>query len=161
MNSEESELAKVIGKLLKIKGFSLSIAESVTGGKVGDIITGVPGSSDYFEGGVIAYSNRVKIELLKVPSETIQRYGAVSIETARCMASGVKELLKTDVGLATTGIAGPQGGSIKKPVGMVVFGIDIKGKITTNIEYFNPPRERVKNDAAVFLLKRLKDSLEK
>jgi len=160
MNNEGKRIAKAVGELLKRKGYTLSIAESCTGGRVGDLITSIPGSSDYLKGGVIAYSNEVKKELLHIPGATLKKYGAVSIEVAKGMASGVRKLMKTDVGISATGIAGPSGGTPPKPVGTVVLGVDIKGKITTNIEHYKPPRERIKRATAIGLLKILKDNLE-
>lgn len=161
IKSEGERLAKDIGKLLREKGLTLSIAESCTGGLVSNLITSIPESSDFFQGGIIAYSNRIKKELLRVPGETLKKFGAVSEEVAKGMANNIRELMKTDIGISTTGIAGPGGGSEKKPVGMVIFGVDIKGKITTNIEYYKPPRERIKMQAATALLKILKDNLNK
>lgn len=161
IKSEGERLAKDIGTLLREKGLTLSIAESCTGGLVSNLITSIPGSSAYFQGGIIAYSNRIKKELLRVPEETLKKFGAVSEEVAKGMANSIRELMKTDIGISTTGIAGPGGGSERKPVGMVIFGVDIKGKITTNTEYYKPPRERIKMQAATALLKILKDNLNK
>ena len=161
IENEGERLAKAVGELLRENGYTISIAESCTGGFVSNLITSIQGSSDYFEGGIIAYSNRIKKELLRVPDEILKIHGAVSVEVAVGMAKGIRELMKTDVGISTTGIAGPSGGSEKKPVGMVVFGVDIKGKITTNIEYFEPPRGQIKMQAATFLLKILKDNLKR
>jgi len=116
-------LEKEIGDLLKKAGLTLAVAESCTGGLLGHRITNVPGSSAYFLGGVIAYSNRVKEEVLGVSHETLQRVGAVSEETALQMARGVRRLLKADIGVAVTGIAGPTGGTPTKPVGLVYVAI--------------------------------------
>ncbi len=160
MSGEGRRLAKIIGTLLREKGYTISTAESCTGGLVGDLITSIPGSSDYFQGGIIAYSDRIKRGLLSIPEEILRKYGAVSTEVAKDMAIEVRELMKTDVGISTTGIAGPSGGTPQKPVGMVALAVDIKGKITTNIEYFEPPRERIKIRAATALLKLLKDNLK-
>jgi nicotinamide-nucleotide amidase len=161
INSNIENLSKELGNLLRKKRFTISIAESCTGGFVSHLITAIPGSSEYFKGSLIAYSDIIKNELLGIPEKILKKYGAVSREVAKGMAKGIRELMKSDVGISTTGIAGPTGGSKKKPVGMVVFGVDIKGKITTNIKYFNPPRNRIKMEAATTILKTLKNNLER
>lgn len=161
INSNIEKLSKELGNLLRKNRLTISVAESCTGGLVSHLITSIPGSSEYFRGSIIAYSNIIKNELLGIPEEIIKKYGAVSREVAKGMAKSVRELIKSDIGISTTGIAGPTGGSKKKPVGMVVFGVDIKGKITTNIKYFNPPRNRIKMEAATTILKILKINLER
>ncbi|MEA1913216.1 MAG: CinA family protein [candidate division WOR-3 bacterium] len=160
MSIEGKGVAKEIAELLREKNLTLSIAESCTGGLVGDLITSIPGSSNYFIGGIVAYSNRIKKELLSVSRETLRKYGTVSREVAAEMASGVRKLMETDVGISVTGIAGPTGGSDEKPVGMIVLGVDIQGKTTTNIEYFSGGRNQVKKKAGFSLLKNLKENLE-
>jgi len=160
MDDKGKITAKIIGNLLRESGYTISVAESCTGGLVCDLVTSIPGSSDYFLGGVIAYSNRLKKELLYISGETLGKYGAVSTEVAKGMACGVRKLMKTDVGISVTGIAGPTGGTPEKPVGMVVMGVDIKGKIATNTEYYKPPREHIKISAATALLKLLRDNLK-
>lgn len=116
-------LAEVVGKLLRQRGETVSVAESCTGGKLGALFTDVPGSSDYFWGGIIAYDNRVKTQLLAVETDVLEYCGAVSALVAEQMALGVKRLLGTDWGLSITGIAGPGGGDTDKPVGLVYLGI--------------------------------------
>jgi len=116
---DSDEIQDAIGKLLKPDGLTLSTAESCTGGFMAHLITSVPGSSDYFLGTVVSYSNEVKIDQLGVRQETLEQHGAVSEETAKEMAEGVRKKLKTSIGLATTGIAGPDGGTDEKPVGTV------------------------------------------
>jgi nicotinamide-nucleotide amidase len=103
-----------LGELLIKRNLTLATAESCTGGLIADMITNVSGSSRYFERGVVTYSNESKIELLKVPLETIEKFGAVSEESATAMATGIKGLAGTDLGLAVTGIAGPSGGTPEK-----------------------------------------------
>jgi len=105
------------------RGWSLSVAESCTGGLVGGCLTSIPGSSNVFLGGVIAYSNWLKIRLLGVPSEIIDARGAVSEETALAMARGAVNLTGADCGISVTGIAGPDGGTPEKPVGTVWFAV--------------------------------------
>ncbi|MBI5453935.1 MAG: nicotinamide-nucleotide amidohydrolase family protein [Deltaproteobacteria bacterium] len=110
------------GETLKSKGLTLATAESCTGGLLSKLITDVPGSSDYFRGGVVAYSNDIKEGLLKVRAATLKRHGAVSVETAAEMARGVKKRLASSIGVSITGIAGPGGGRPGKPVGTVYIG---------------------------------------
>jgi nicotinamide-nucleotide amidase len=116
-------IESVIGQILTNRHQSIAVAESCTGGLVSHILTNVPGSSNYFERGVITYSNRAKTELLGISPETIDQYGAVSEEMAKQMALGVRERSGTDWGASTTGIAGPAGGTEEKPVGTVWIGI--------------------------------------
>jgi nicotinamide-nucleotide amidase len=105
------------------------VAESCTGGRIGDRITDVPGSSEYFLLGVASYSNAAKEQVLGVPAELLAAYGAVSTETAEAMAEGVRRLAGADLGLSTTGIAGPGGGSPEKPVGTVCVGLAWEGGV--------------------------------
>jgi nicotinamide-nucleotide amidase len=117
------KLEKVIGDRLREKGWTLSIAESCTGGLISDRITDVSGSSDYFEGGMVTYSNKSKAKHLGIPLDYIKRYGAVSPQVARKMAQGVRKAFNTTFGLSTTGVAGPTGGTKRAPVGRVFIGI--------------------------------------
>jgi nicotinamide-nucleotide amidase len=121
--TDEELLEEVVGDLLKKRGLTLSLAESCTGGLTSKLITDIPGSSEYFSGGVVAYSNEVKHSVLGISNRILEEYGAVSEPTARAMAFGVKEKLKTDIGVGITGIAGPDGGSTEKPVGLVYIGL--------------------------------------
>ncbi len=116
-NSEPIEIT--VGDLLRKKKLFLSTAESCTGGGVASRITAIPGSSDYFTGSIVAYANEVKTNLLKVSAETLEKHGAVSEETVKQMVKGAMETLKTDCAVATSGIAGPGGGTPEKPVGTV------------------------------------------
>jgi nicotinamide-nucleotide amidase len=115
-------MEEVVGRLLKESGQTLAVAESCTAGMLGMHITRVPGSSDYFRGGVLCYSNDAKIELCGVPAALLQKCGAVSAETAEALARGVRQSLRSSIGLSITGIAGPGGGSPEKPVGLVYIG---------------------------------------
>lgn len=112
-------MEEVVGALLKQRRLTLAVAESCTGGLVGARITNIAGSSDYFERGAITYSNASKTDMLGVPRELIERHGAVSSEIAAAMAQGIRQAAKADIGLSVTGIAGPGGGSERKPVGLV------------------------------------------
>jgi nicotinamide-nucleotide amidase len=123
----ETTMEEVVGKLLREHGRTLAVAESCSGGLVGNRITNVPGSSNYFIGGVIAYSNELKQRLLGVQERTLTTHGAVSEETAREMALGVRRATGADLGIATTGIAGPDGGTAEKPVGTVAIALAADG----------------------------------
>jgi nicotinamide-nucleotide amidase len=120
---DDADLAAVVLEKCRASGFTLAVAESCTGGMLGERITSIPGSSDVFLGGVIAYHNDVKRNLLGVRSEDIERFGAVSEEVARQMASGVRERLGANVGVSVTGIAGPGGGTPEKPVGLIWIAV--------------------------------------
>ena len=114
--------AQQVGERLRRQGRSLAVAESCTGGLLGGALTDVPGSSAYFLGGVISYADRVKVEQLQVPEGTLHRHGAVSEETAAAMASGVRRLLRADIGVSITGVSGPDAEAVK-PVGLTFIGI--------------------------------------
>jgi nicotinamide-nucleotide amidase len=120
--ADDQTLEEVVGKLLLEKKKRIAVAESCTGGMIGARFTNISGSSQYFERGVVTYSNQAKIELLGIPGEVIEKHGAVSEEVALLMAEGVRRLAKTDLGLSVTGIAGPTGGTPQKPVGLVYIG---------------------------------------
>lgn len=121
--NEGVAIAERIGRLLLARSWKLAVAESCTGGLVGHIITEISGSSAFFQGGVISYANEVKRDLLSVPQEMLNEYGAVSHPTAQAMAQGVRRLLHVEVGVAITGVAGPTGGSVEKPVGTVYVAV--------------------------------------
>jgi PncC family amidohydrolase len=123
MNSPGETLEKEIGKLLRERGLTLAVAESCTGGLLGHRVTEVAGSSDYFLGGIISYSNEAKERLLGVRHETLLAHGAVSEETAREMAEGARRALDSDLALSITGIAGPGGGTDEKPVGLTYIAL--------------------------------------
>jgi nicotinamide-nucleotide amidase len=121
--NEEDSLEKIIAKILKERELKISIAESCTGGLISHMITNVSGSSGFFERGIISYSNASKVELLNVPEDVLHTYGAVSLETAKEMARGVKAISGCDIGVAITGIMGPTGATAGKPVGLVYIGL--------------------------------------
>lgn len=121
--ADEDSLASVVGELLKARGQTVAVAESCTGGGLGHLITTISGSSVYFKGGVISYDNQVKVELLGVNPDDLAHWGAVSDGVARQMAKGVRDRLNTTWGLSITGIAGPDGGTDTKPVGLVYIGV--------------------------------------
>ena len=134
---------KIIAELLTEKGLTLSTAESITGGGIGALIVKVPGASSYYMGGVIAYDNRIKNEILKVPSSVLNTLGAVSPACAKDMAEGVASLFKTDTAIAVTGIAGPSGGSAAKPVGLVYAGFFVCGKTVVKKYLFKGSRSSI------------------
>lgn len=117
------EQSAYVGHLLRLANATLATAESCTGGLLAHLITEVPGSSDYFLGGVVSYSNAAKMKLLGVQEETLATHGAVSEPTAREMAEGVRTLFQSTIGVSITGIAGPGGGTREKPVGLVYIGV--------------------------------------
>jgi nicotinamide-nucleotide amidase len=139
---EDDTLQNCIGKLLKQHGKTISTAESCTGGLVASMITSVAGSSEYYLGSVVSYANSVKQEVLGVPVEIIQEFGAVSSECVGAMAEGVRKLTGTDFSVATSGIAGPGGGSTEKPVGLVWIGVSSQSGTQTYKLTFNSDRKR-------------------
>lgn len=139
----ELKLEKAIGQMLKERGLSLATAESCTGGYIAHMITSVAGSSDYFQGSVIAYSNEVKRNQLKVKEATLEQFGAVSEQTVREMVGGALEILKTDLAVSISGIAGPGGGSEEKPVGTVWMAVGNKERVKTRL--IHAGKDRIKN----------------
>ncbi|MCK9281724.1 MAG: competence/damage-inducible protein A [Melioribacteraceae bacterium] len=127
-------LEQTVGKILTERVLRIAVAESCTGGLIANRLTNIAGSSSFFDRGVVAYSNAAKVELLKVNEDMIHKYGAVSIEVARQMAEGIKAISGTDLGLSITGIMGPSGGTLSKPVGLVYVGI-CDDKICTAKEF--------------------------
>jgi nicotinamide-nucleotide amidase len=142
--SDEQTMEGIVGTLLKERGMTLAIAESCTGGLIGHRITSIPGSSVYFDRGATVYSNRAKVEMLGVKQETLDVFGAVSDQAVREMADGIKETARTDIGLAVTGIAGPEGGTDEKPVGTVYIGISSNDKAFSARYRFSGERDKVK-----------------
>ncbi|TLY39750.1 MAG: CinA family protein, partial [Nitrospirae bacterium] len=141
----------------KGKGLSIAVAESCTGGLIGQRLTSVPGSSAYFERGVVTYSDRAKVDLLKVPEALIRAKGSVSGEVAQAMAEGVRELSGADLGLAVTGIAGPTGGTKEKPIGLVYLALADKKTAVVRSHLFSGDRDGIRyraSQAALDLLRR-------
>lgn len=140
---DRDNLESVVGRMLRTRGWQLGLAESCTGGLIGHRITNVPGSSDYYLGGVNSYSNRLKMDFLGVAEGTLAEHGAVSPETAKEMAEGIREQTGADVGLATTGIAGPGGGTELKSVGLIYLAVALPGR--TEVEQRVFPFDRIGN----------------
>ena len=154
-----SQLTKEIGDILRQKGLSLGTVESATGGLISHLITGVSGSSDYYKGSVISYSNDIKINVVGVKKSTLEKYGAVSQETVEEMATGGRQLLKVDICIADTGIAGPAGDAPEKPIGLFYIGLS-HSSMTFNQKYiFHGNRAQNKLKAARTALKMLKTFL--
>jgi nicotinamide-nucleotide amidase len=139
-SEEEESLEMVIGKLLKSKNKTVATAESCTGGQIAQMLTSIAGSSEYYTGSVIAYDNSIKKMLLGVENETLEKYGAVSEETVIEMAEGARKALRTDFALATSGIAGPDGGTAIKPVGTVWIAVASEKGIITDKRIFGNDR---------------------
>ena len=159
-SEEDTLLEVIIGELLKKRKLTVSTAESCTGGSIAERLTSIAGSSEYFKGSIVAYSNEVKKDLLHVSSETLEKYGAVSEETVIEMVKGAMKALKTDCAVATSGIAGPGGGTPEKPVGTVWIAAGYKNEIRTYKQETNRGRamniERTGNNALLMLRDLLK-----
>jgi PncC family amidohydrolase len=149
-----------IGEILNQRRLKLALAESCTGGLVGSRITDIPGSSEYFVGGMISYSNEVKADLLGVSWETLSTKGAVSRETVIDMAKGACKVLKTDIALAISGVAGPGGGSVEKPVGTTWIGFAAPEGEWARVFQFPGDRMQNKSNAADAALQMLLDYLQ-
>ncbi len=155
---DDETLEGIVASILTKKNMTLAVAESCTGGLITDRITNVPGSSAFLERGVVVYSNGAKTDLLDVPPEVIETHGAVSKETALLMAKGIRNLARTDVGLAVTGMAGPTGGTKEKPVGTVFISLANKEGSFCRELHFRWDRRRNKEmtaQVALELLRRL------
>ena len=155
-----SELEHELGNLLTTFKLTLATAESCTGGLIANRITDVSGSSRYFERGVITYSNESKSELLKVPLDIIDQFGAVSSNTVSAMATGIKKLAHTDLGLAVTGIAGPDGGTPEKPVGLVYIALADDENIDVREFKFTGTRTEIKHLTSDAALKMVLDHVK-
>ena len=159
------DLTKEVAKHLIAKGWTLALAESCTGGLVCSALTDLAGSSDWFERGYITYSNQAKTECLGVPAKTIESFGAVSEEVAKAMAEGAQKNAAVNAAVSITGIAGPSGGSIEKPVGTVCFGWTIQKERLGNITIcktmqFAGDRQAVREQARDYALSELIELLK-
>lgn len=156
-----TEISKKLVSELNKRGLTISTAESCTGGLIAKCITDVSGASNVFYGGVVSYDNSVKENVLGVKHQTLESYGAVSSQTAEQMAMGVKELLKTDIGISTTGIAGPLGGTPEKPVGTVYIGIATEFGVDTARLNISPDytREQIREETVKIILKTTLDKI--
>jgi nicotinamide-nucleotide amidase len=141
---DDLEMEEIVGALLKQRKLKLAVAESCTAGLISRRITNIPGSSEYFDRGAVVYSDLAKTAMLGVKQELIERYGAVSAETAAAMATGMLKAARTDLGLAVTGIAGPDGGTAEKPVGLVYIALASSLGVKTNEHRFLGGREQIR-----------------
>ncbi|MGL5348362.1 MAG: competence/damage-inducible protein A [Peptostreptococcaceae bacterium] len=157
----DTSIEEVVGKILVENKLTISTAESCTGGLVSATLINYPGISSVFVEGCITYSNESKINRLGVKKETLDKYGAVSEQTAKEMAEGIAKNFNTNIGLATTGIAGPQGGTSEKPVGLVYIGICINGNTTVKQFIFNGDRQAIRARATKNILNELRLKLQK
>ncbi len=158
---DKTNMEQVVGETLRRKGLTLAVAESCTGGLLADTITDVPGSSEYFLGGIIAYDNKIKKEFAGVKEETLKKQGAVSQESALEMGQGIRKHFHADLGLSTSGIAGPGGGSEKKPVGLVYIGIAAPKILEVEEHRFLGNRLMVKEQAVMAALDLVRRTLPK
>lgn len=155
---DDDSPAGSIGKLLTDKGWTISTAESCTGGAIAKLFTSNPGSSAYFKGSVVAYSNDIKIRLLEVNKNLLANHGAVSREVVEAMALNACRILETDFAIASSGIAGPDGGTVEKPVGSVWIAVARKDKVLSQLYNFGNDRERTiarTGQTAMFMLRKL------
>ncbi|MEO8854338.1 MAG: nicotinamide-nucleotide amidohydrolase family protein, partial [Ginsengibacter sp.] len=143
VTDEDESMQKVLGKILLTNKKTISTAESCTGGAIASLITSVPGSSSYYKGSIVSYSYDIKESLLNVRKETLDKYGAVSEETVKEMLSGLLDKMKTDYGIAVSGIMGPEGGTSEKPVGTVFVAVGTKEKQV--VQKLKQRFERAKN----------------
>lgn len=162
LSQTETSISEILGQMLQEKELTVSSAESCTGGNIAHRIVQAPGSSAYFLGSVVSYSNDVKANVLGVDRALISRYGAVSRPVAESMVRGVCELMHTDCGMATTGIAGPGGGSAAKPVGTVWFAVKYGDMVVSEVRHFTGVRneiiEAATNHAMVMLIRVLRQN---
>ena len=159
---EDKTVAQVLGELLSERELTVACAESCTGGNIAHRIVQVPGSSSYFLGSVVSYSNEVKTEVLGVPYSDISSHGAVSREVAEAMAKGSAKLMRSDCAIATTGIAGPDGGTKYKPVGTVWIAVKYGEQVVSECLHFQGDRntviESATNHGMVMLINLLRNS---
>lgn len=162
ITTDDESMSEVLGKLLKDRELTIACAESCTGGNIAHKITEIPGSSAYFLGSVVSYSNDVKAEVLRVNRNNLNRFGAVSQQVAEDMARGASRLMRSDCALATTGIAGPEGGTKFKPVGTVWMAVKYNDQIVSELINFKGDRNEViesaTNHVMFMLIKLLRNS---
>lgn len=157
----DERLINKISKILKKQKLSIATAESCTGGLVAHTMTNTSGSSDYFDRGVVSYSNKSKIQLLGVPKDLLIKHGAVSKEVAEAMANGIRTKSNVDIGVSTTGIAGPTGGTEEKPVGLVYIAVSTKDDTRVEKFLFTGNRLQNKENTCEAALEMLLDVLNK
>lgn len=155
-----TEFATTLGAALKARGYKLALAESCTGGMVAQAVTSVAGSSAWFDRGFVTYSNQSKIEMLAILPEILEKFGAVSEQTAKEMALGALKHSQAHIAGSITGIAGPDGGSADKPVGTVCFAwATLNQPVSASTQHFTGNREEIRQQAAAFLMQQLMQTL--
>ncbi len=157
---DDETLAGLVCFEMRERDLTLAVAESCTGGLIQKMVTDIPGASKYFSGGIVAYNNQVKTDLLAVSRDILSEQGAVSNETAREMAEGVRKLFKSDLGAAVTGIAGPEGGTAEKPVGTVHFAVSYQSRTESAYRIFAGSRQAVRENSAMFLLNMIRKRIK-
>jgi nicotinamide-nucleotide amidase len=150
---------QTLSQLLTDQSLTLSVAESCTGGSLSALLTSISGSSTYFDRGYITYSNQAKMDMLDVDAEVLERFGNVSEQTAFEMVNGVIQNSHSDIAVSITGIAGPTGGTVDKPVGMVCFGFCVKDKYFVKTQHFSGDRETVVASSIDFAIQTLVNEL--
>ena len=153
-------IAQELGTALKVQGFVLALAESCTGGMVSQAVTSIAGSSDWFDRGFVTYSNAAKIDMLGVSVQTLEKFGAVSEQTAAemalgCLKASALKYSQAHLAGSITGIAGPDGGTADKPVGTVCFGIAQANQCITSTQHFTGNRQAIREQAVAFLMQQL------
>jgi nicotinamide-nucleotide amidase len=157
----DNDILKKIANLLKQKHLTVATAESCTGGLISHSLTNISGSSVYFDRGIVSYSNNAKMELLGVYKEILEKYGAVSEQIAKVMAEGVRTKSNVDIGISTTGIAGPTGGTKEKPVGLVYIAVSTTKNVVVKKFQFTGDRLQNKENTCNAALQMLLDTLNK
>ncbi|MBC5629753.1 nicotinamide-nucleotide amidohydrolase family protein [Clostridium sp. NSJ-6] len=157
---KDKELEYIIGESLLKNNLTISTAESCTGGMVAAKLISYPGISASYLEGVITYSNEAKVKRLGVREETLLKYGAVSEQTAKEMANGIARVSESKAAISTTGLAGPGGGSVEKPVGLVYIGVHLEEETVVKKFNFSGERDQIRKEATVMALTMLKDLLE-
>ncbi|MGQ9661955.1 MAG: CinA family protein [Kiritimatiellia bacterium] len=159
--SNEAALVRQIAAWLRLQGSTLAVAESCTGGRLADRITSLAGSSIFFRGGIVAYADEVKVALLGVKRQSLACFGAVSGAVAVEMARGVRQALAADYGVGVTGVAGPGGGTAKKPVGTVFVAVIGPGTVKKQRFLFKGTRSSIKRQSCIAALEMLRASVQK
>lgn len=159
MKKDERNIEREVFDLLREKKMTFASAESCTGGNIAHRITLIPGSSEVFRGGAVTYATPTKTKVLKVPAKTIERQGVVSREVVEAMAQGTQQLMEANFGIATTGVAGPSGGTEQTPVGTVWIGIATPSGVSSQCFHFGKGRRKVISQATQAAYEMLRDAL--
>lgn len=155
ISGKESQLTETLANLLLSANFTITTAESCTGGLIAKTLTDRAGSSEWFDRGFVTYSNQAKVDMLAVEEQALEQYGAVSLEVAEQMTRGALAHSRANLAVAVTGIAGPGGGSPEKPVGLVCFGFALKDQLLTIKQQFAGDRDQVRQASLIFALEQI------